>query len=256
MKKLLIFILVLMQCPACGGGTSGTSELSGVRTQRVFTGTVSDQQNQPIENAEVELEGQSSVTDRNGIFNLSAEVPAKNNKLKVSSNINSRTVDLPNLSQSRSAVQLTISISEQDISVSNIELILQSITGKGCENAFEDLKIFKLNNNSTPLLIADQILPIATNTKCYANVSILANGKPANNIGMDMYFSPTPIGPGAPIATTVLVAEQNTNINGETVFEFTPNSPLHGPGYFILEAPSSEPFSSRAAVVINPLLRE
>ena len=253
MKKIFIFILIL-ELTSCGGGTSGTSQ-TGVRTQKTYAGSVSDEQGQPVEDVSIQIENDNAKTNKDGTFVLAANLGTENNEITINSNLISKTLTLPKFSNPVSIVQLNIKISEQEVKLSDVEFVLDNISGKGCENAFAETEIFRLDQDSAPLLISNQVSPVAAKTKCFANVSLFSNASPVAGVGAEMYFFSTPNDITTSISV-VLVDTQNTNVDGKVVFEFIPKLPSRGPGYFVIEAPSIQPLSSRVAVVINTLLKE
>ena len=253
MKRNIFIIFVIFLLPSCGGGTSGTSQ-TGVRTLKVVNGSVTNGVGVPVQNARIEIEQSSTTTDRNGAFSLSTEFASSDNVLFVQTESFSQATQLPIFSDNTSALSLDISLDENQINVSNFELILNSIGGKGCENGFTALQVFNLNEQSSPLLISDQIKPLARNTKCLANFHLSENGSPAAGTVAEIYFFPVS---RYRLENPILLGKQIVNINGQLLIEFQPDLKLKGlPGYFTAETPVSKPLEQRAVIIINPFLKE
>jgi hypothetical protein len=250
MKYILFIILVLN---SCGGGTAGTSETGGIR--RVFSGRVVSANGQAISNAQLEIDNGDAfgISDSSGRFTFSSNANEQSN-LKITTDDISSTVKLPKLSNSTSILNLDIRELSEMFVVDNLELSLESIGGASCVNVFGPLKINTLGINATPLLVSDQIFKIEDNASCFATILISVNGEPASGIGAEMYFRSIEFDPSSSSYPTQLVSTEVANSEGKSVFEFKPNLKSRGSGYFVIETPSSEPFSNRIAVVINPLL--
>jgi hypothetical protein len=251
MKYVLFIILALN---SCGGGTAGTSP-TGVDIKRVFSGTVVSDDGQAISNAKIEIDNgdASGTSDNSGRFIFSSHANEESN-LKITTDNISSTVKLPKLSSSTSILNLDIRKLSEMFVVTNLELSLESIGGVNCTNLFSPLNINALGINATPLLISDQLVKAEDNVSCFATIAISLNGEPAQGVGTEMYFRSIEYDTSSGNFPTQLVSTQVTNVDGKSVFEFKPNLKIRGSGYFVIETPSSEPFSNRIAVVINPLL--
>ena len=121
---ILIYLTLLLILPSCGGGSSGTGGENGVKVNKV-TGTVTDDNNQPVEGATVNIEGQNEtvVTDKNGNFLIEIDNPdnleLNNTKEEVTlefniNNDNYSTITLLNVPSYNTVSDVKLVVSKKD----------------------------------------------------------------------------------------------------------------------------------------------
>lgn len=126
----------------CGGGSEGTGTAV---TTRSLEGAIRTSDGKPVANADVVIidTGDSTRTDADGKFSVPAPLSTEQLTIEVSSNNFSRNVNLNNIENDATAINVSITIDENSnsIDVSNIQL-WSRITGD-CDRYFENRPIIR-----------------------------------------------------------------------------------------------------------------
>ncbi len=131
---LLLITFLLISC--AGGGTSGT----GVAAARTLSGTVTQSEGEPVENAVVTIEetGESDLTDENGQFEIGTDLVTDSYNIQIEGEDLNTTVSVDTVSEETQNVQVDIGLDNSN-SISSISSIQISAKIVGtCSSYFDN----------------------------------------------------------------------------------------------------------------------
>ncbi len=119
-NKLTLLILLtitggLLSC--AGGGTSGT----GLASARILSGTVTQSEGEPVENAVVTIQetGESDLTDANGEFEIGTELVTDTYNIQIEGSDLDTMVTVETISDDTQNLQVDINLNNSDINTSS-----------------------------------------------------------------------------------------------------------------------------------------
>jgi hypothetical protein len=258
----VVALSVIIGAIGCGGGTAGTS-VSKARTTKVISGNLTNQDGEPLADTKIEMvaSGDSTTTANDGSFLFLSEVPT-NAEMRIVGDQIDTLVTLKDLYDYDSQLNLQLKVDIIDdnqnssIDVDKFEFAVTSISGAGCEGAFEAPKAFNLIGTTAPLVVVNQIAELSAGTNCTVNVKATTALNSITSFGLyEVPAKYSSLGvqgtPAESLSGSLLRQGEFSELGiGSVSFPFRPTTRSV---YYLLEAPFERERSKRVSILINPL---
>lgn len=191
MYRLIILILLIFST-GCGGGTTGSASTGGF-VEKTFTGELKDINGKPLVNAKVEIlaTGDSTVTDKNGKFNLVSTVPVGTVVTQITTTDGKKILIETYADEVPGSVPISITYVQEVVQNYKDWQFSLSVTGPDCSEAFYgyDLGFYTkdrleqitegMGYDSNSM---EQFFEIKEGASCNIKINIFKNGKPVPNM--------------------------------------------------------------------------